>query len=233
MNKTRIETADYTFQPTTGCDNRCFGGDCYAYCMVKRFGRRWGYGWKPEFHPEHLAEPLSLRRPSMIFGPSMGDLYTTGNSDPVIRTVLDSMGEAGWHRFQVQTKFAERLPDFSYPPNVWLGVSLCYAGDTGRLDCLRRTNARVKYAYCEPLLEDMKPDFTGVDWVVIGAKTGTHPSQPNFLWIQKLTILAYEVGARVYHKRNLGFLRYGNYPPPIRQFPDPEWEGWKTRRKRA
>jgi len=43
MNKTKIETADYTWNPITGCDHICFDGDCYAYQMIKRFGGRWGY----------------------------------------------------------------------------------------------------------------------------------------------------------------------------------------------
>ena len=223
MNKTKIETAEYTWNPITGCDQVCFDGDCYAYQMMQRFGPSWGYDWTPTFHEDRLHEPFMLKTPSLIFGPSMGDLYTPSMHTIDIESVLDTMKRCPWHRFELQTKFAKRLPAFSYPSNVWLGVSLCYERDLDRLDYLKETDARIKYAYCEPLLEEFEPDFTDIDWVVIGAKTGAHPFQPDFFWVRKLTLLAHDAGAKVYHKPNLLFIKLGGPPPPIKQFPDEEW----------
>lgn len=224
MNKTKIETADYTWNPMTGCDQVCFEGDCYAYQMIKRFGEKWGYDWRPRLHRERLKEPFDVETPSLIFAPSMGDIMTTSLFDLEIWSIIDTMMICDWHRFLVQTKFAKRLTDFKWPPNVWLGVSLCYARDVHRLDDLRKTDARIKYAYCEPLLEYMEPDFTDIDWVVIGAKTGAHKFQPPSLWIIKLTQLAYHAGAKVFHKPNLWWPTEHTYPQlPIRQFPDEEW----------
>lgn len=224
MNKTKIPTADYTWNPMTGCDNICFDGDCYAYQMIKRFGSKWGYDWTPQLHKDRLEEPLLEKNPSLIFAPSMGDIMTPSFMDLGVWTILDTMGICDWHRFAVQTKFAKRLPDFNYPSNVWLGVSLCYESDLTRLDYLKKTDARIKYAYCEPLLEEFEPDFNGIDWVVIGAKTGPHPFQPPSYWVIKLTQLAYEAGAKVFHKPNLLFPSERTYPMlPIRQFPDEEW----------
>ncbi len=168
-------------------------------------------------------DPFNEKNPSLIFAPSMGDLMTPSLSDLEVWAVLDSMGVCDWHRFEVQTKYAKRLPAFTYPSNIWLGVSLCYKRDVERLDYLKETNARIKYAYCEPLLEEIEPDFTGIDWVVIGAKTGAHPLQPDFFWVRKLTLLAYDAGAKVYHKPNLNFVKFGGPQPQIKQFPDQEW----------
>ena len=218
MNKTKIETADYTWNPVTGCDQICFDGDCYAYQMIKRFGSTWGYGWTPTFHDDRIHEPFMIKDPSLIFVPSMGDLYTPSMQSINIESVLDAMARCPWHRFQNQTKFAERLPDFSYPINVWLGVSLCYEKDLRRLDFLRETDARIKYAYCEPLLEKLEPDFIDIDWVVIGAKTGARKFQPEPRWVHDLTIKALKAGSKVFHKPNLE-----KVPCPLRQFPDPEW----------
>ena len=223
MNKTKIETAEYTWNPVTGCDQVCFDGDCYAYQMIQRFGKKWGYDWTPTFHEDRLHEPFMLKTPSLIFGPSMGDLYTPSMHTINIESVLDTMNRCPWHRFELQTKFAKRLTDFSYSSNIWLGVSLCYKRDLDRLDYLKDTDARIKYAYCEPLLEEFEPDFTDIDWVVIGAKTGAHPFQPDFFWVRKLTLLAYDAGAKVFHKPNLRFIKLGGPPPPIQQFPDEEW----------
>ena len=228
MNKTKIETADYTWNPVTGCDNICFDGDCYAYQMIKRFGNTWGYDWTPLFHDERMHQPFMVKEPSLIFAPSMGDLFTPSMHSMNIESVLDAMARCPWHRFMVQTKFAERLPEFSYPSNVWLGVSLCYKVDVDRLDYLKKTDARIKHAYCEPLLEGLVPDFKGIDWVVIGAKTGSHKLQPDNYWVSKLTIMAYNVGAKVFHKPNLWWPSEKNGPPfPIRQFPDEEWFEWR------
>lgn len=228
MNKTKIPTAEYTWNAMTGCDQICFEGDCYAYQMIKRFGGLWGYDWTPRLHSERLKEPLELEKPSLIFGPSMGDIMTPSLIDLEVWAIIDTMMICDWHRFQVQTKFAKRLPSFKWPSNVWLGVSLCYARDVHKLDYLRKTDARIKYAYCEPLLEELDPDFTDIDWVVIGAKTGAHKFQPPPLWTRKLTILAYEAGAKVFHKPNLDWPYETDYrssmnPGPIRDFPDEEW----------
>lgn len=221
MNKTKIETSEYTWNAVTGCDNICFEGDCYAYQMIGRFGNTWGYDWTPQIHENRLNEPIMVKEPSLIFAPSMGDLFTPSLKHDQIQTILDIMNKCPQHRFQVQTKFPERLNHFDYPSNIWLGVSLCYERDVSRLDVLKKTNARIKYAYCEPLLEDMEPDFTMIDWVVIGAKTGARPVQPDQLWVRKLTLLAYDAGAKVFHKPNLQFVKLGG--SPMTQFPDHEW----------
>jgi len=222
MNKTKIETAEYTWNPVTGCDQICFDGDCYAYQMIKRFGNKWGYNWTPTFHDDRLHEPFMLKEPSLIFTPSMGDLYTPSMHSMNIESVLDTMKRCPWHRFPLQTKFANRLPDFNYPSNVWLGVSLCYANDVWKLDYLKKTDARIKYAYCEPLLEKLDPDFTDINWVVIGAKTGAHKFQPEEDWVYDLTVRALYAGARVFHKPNLVMKAL-----PTRQFPDEEWFEWR------
>lgn len=233
MNKTKIPTAEYTWNPVTGCDQVCFEGDCYAYQMIKRFGDNWGYDWSPLYHDDRLHEPFMLKKPSLIFAPSMGDLFTPSMHEMNIESVLDAMGRCDWHRFELQTKFANRLTDFNYPSNIWLGVSLCYANDIWKLDHLKKTDARIKYAYCEPLLEEFDADFTDIDWVVIGAKTGAHKFQPQPLWVHKLTRAAYEAGAKVFHKPNLAFPTEYTYPQlPIRHFPDEEWFKWRENKGR-
>lgn len=191
--------------------------------MIKRFGEKWGYDWSPRLHIGRLEEPFHIKEPSLIFSPSMGDLMTPSLGDLEISAILNTIILSDWHRFMVQTKFAKRLTDFKWPSNVWLGVSLCYARDVHRLDYLRKTDARIKYAYCEPLLEELAPDFTDIDWVVIGAKTGAHKFQPDTLWVRDLTLRAFEAGAEVFHKPNLLWPNDYNRPHPIRDFPDREW----------
>ena len=219
LNKSVIETCEFSHNPTTGCDQICFEGDCYAYQLIKRFGKKWGYDWTPQLHHDRLEEPFQLKKPSLIFCPSMGDLMTPTLLDLEINTVLNHMTFCDWHRFQVQTKFEKRLPEFKYPSNVWLGVSICYERDLTRIDYLLETDARIKYAYVEPLLEEMDPDFTGIDWVVIGPLSGAHKYQPETHWVKHIIEKATEVDAKIFLKNNLQL----DLDSKLKQFPDEEW----------
>ena len=217
MNYTRIETCDRTWNVITGCDQKCFDGHCYAYQIIKRFEKTWGYDWTPTFHPERLDQPRKVKKPSLIFAISMGDWHCPSIYNLWIDRMLKAMRECPQHRFQLQTKFAKGIEVFDYPPNVWLGVSLCYKKDVERLDYLRKTNARIKYAYCEPLLELIEPDFEGIDWVVIGGLTGRKAFKAPIEWILDVIKRADKVGAKIFVKENL---IPNNH---LKEFPDEEW----------
>ena len=76
MNRSSIEWTRYTWNPVTGCKHGC------TYCYARRLaeGRlkgRFGYdnGFEPTFHQNRLLEPQNVKKPSMIFTCSMGDLF--------------------------------------------------------------------------------------------------------------------------------------------------------------
>jgi len=122
-------------------------------------------------HPDRLEKPLHWREPRMIFVNSMSDLFHEDVPHNFIGRICGVMAEAHWHTFQILTKRAKEMAEFSralahypkgdraqrpvhgWPPNVWLGVS---AEDQRRADeripLLLQTPAAVRFVSLEPLL---------------------------------------------------------------------------------
>jgi len=115
--------------------------------------------------PEKLDEPLHWRKPSRVFVNSMSDLFHEKLSDGEIDQVFAVMAEAQRHTFQILTKRAERMRQYSvghtlpgcvwkWPlPNVWLGVSVeDQTTADERIPLLLQTPAAVRFVSYEPAL---------------------------------------------------------------------------------
>lgn len=77
---TKIEWADESWNPITGCSHAGSPGcdNCYARRMAKRLAGRFGYPESPNefdvtFHPDKLDQPLRWRKPRVVFPCSMSD----------------------------------------------------------------------------------------------------------------------------------------------------------------
>lgn len=136
MANSKIEWCDKTWNPVTGCTKVSQGcKHCYAERLAGRF---WGSERKftdVRTHPERLKEPLSWKKPAIIFTVSMGDLFHTDVPVEYIQQVFSIMEQAAWHTFMVLTKRPDRLlaltrfagseaPALIVPSNVWLGTSV-------------------------------------------------------------------------------------------------------------
>ena len=134
---TEIEWTDATWNPVTGCTKISAGCDnCYAARFSERFrgvlGHPFESGFDLQLRPDRLEQPLSWRRPKMIFVNSMSDLFHKEIPLAFIDRVFDTMERAPWHTFQVLTKRSSRLrdyvnkryPDKLAPPYIWLGASV-------------------------------------------------------------------------------------------------------------
>lgn len=113
MNTTTIEWTERTWNPMTGCSHASPGCDnCYAKRMAQRLRGRCGYDQERPFQvklrPERLAQPLLMKKPSMIFVCSMGDLFHEEVPDLFICAVFAVMAACPQHTFQVLTKRPER-----------------------------------------------------------------------------------------------------------------------------
>ena len=199
---TTIAWTDATWNPLRGCTEISPGcAHCYAAAIAARFG---GPGkpfeglayrdangkahWtgKIATAPDKLREPLTWRKPRMVFVNSMSDLFHEDVPETYIAAVFGLMGIASAHTFQVLTKRAARMADVlsrltwdqclsalstTYPysltaggvvpswplPNVWLGVSVENQKCADeRIPHLLRTPARVRFLSCEPLLESVE-----------------------------------------------------------------------------
>src|SRR5712675_2374589 len=75
-----IEWTDTTWNPVTGCTKISAGCDnCYAARFSERFrgvpGHPFETGFDLTLRPERLLQPLTWKRPRMIFVNSMSDLF--------------------------------------------------------------------------------------------------------------------------------------------------------------
>lgn len=191
-----IEWTDATWNPVTGCTKISPGCDnCYAERFSERFrgvlGHSFENGFDLTLRPERLEQPLSWKKPRMIFVNSMSDLFHKQVPSPFIAQVFDTMERATWHTFQVLTKRSSLMRDFvnrryrgrPVPPHIWLGVSVETRRTSSRIRHLRSANATVRFLSVEPLLEDVgELDLSGIHWVIVGGESGpgARPMQPEW-----------------------------------------------------
>lgn len=180
--RSSIEWTESTWNPMTGCTKVSLGcKHCYAERMALRLQAmgqpNYANGFELTLHEHMLEQPLSWKRPQMIFVNSMSDLFHEDAPLEFIHRVFDVMRRASWHTFQVLTKRSKRLleldPEIDWPTNVWMGVSVENQGYTFRIEHLRQTNARVKFLSLEPLLGPLAAlDLREIDWVIVGGESG-------------------------------------------------------------
>lgn len=163
MNKTRIEYADYTWNPVTGCLHGC------SYCYARRQAERGmgSYGlleqgrrFAPTIWYDRLDEPKRVRKPSRIFVSSMGDLFGSWVPPDWIGAVLDMAHECPQHTFLLLTKNPRCYAEFDLPDNCWAGTS-CEDMNAAaeRIPALLEAKAAVRWVSLEPLLgwADIEP----------------------------------------------------------------------------
>lgn len=87
----------------------------------------------------------------MFFVNSMSDLFHPDVPESFIRAVFTVMNECPQHTFQVLTKRSERLtelgPSLTWPPNVWMGVSVEDDRVTERIDHSAPSSPRLCDSY--------------------------------------------------------------------------------------
>jgi len=182
MARSAIEWTESTWNPVTGCTKISPGcKHCYAERMANRLQAmgqpNYRRGFELSLHDHAIELPLTWKAPQTVFVNSMSDLFHEGVPEPFLVRVFDVMRRASWHTFQVLTKRAERLEEVAgrleWPGNVWMGVSVETKRYLYRLDHLRRTPAKVRFASFEPLLEGLgRVNLDGIHWAIVGGESG-------------------------------------------------------------
>lgn len=149
--KTKIDWADATWNPVTGCLHGC------EYCYARRIARRFGniscddgqlhiqakkvksyedavhsgpypFGFSPTFHRNILSVPKHWKKPRNIFVCSMADLFGDWVPDEWIREVFKACEAAPQHRYLFLTKNPERYMELASngvitkdQSNFWFG----------------------------------------------------------------------------------------------------------------
>jgi len=202
MAATKIDWADVTINPITGCRNGC--EYCYARRFASRLAGRCGYPaenpFKPTFHPDKLDHIRRLPGESKrVFLDSMGDWFSEGVSPAWIHRVIQVVHEKPEHQFLVLTKRPDRIQEMLHctalPKNLWLGVSVTRQADLWRISLLKESipSSTKRFISFEPLLGPVyQPGqkLGGVDWVIIGAQTGPGKVAPDPDWIRNVIMAA-------------------------------------------
>jgi protein gp37 len=194
MAQSSIEWTEMTWNPTTGCTKISAGCKfCYAEIMTRRLKAMGIEKYKHGFttvktHPEALAIPSTWKSPKIVFVNSMSDLFHKDVPLDFIIQVFKIMNEHPQHVFQVLTKRAERLLELNakvvWTHNIWMGVSVENQKVADRIDCLRKTNARVKFLSLEPLIGPLSNlNLDKIDWVIVGGESGHNPRPMEPEWV--------------------------------------------------
>lgn len=118
MAESSIEWTEHTWNPVTGCTKVSPGcKHCYAETMARRLQamRAVGYeaGFKLAMHRSRLDQPIRRRARTVYFVNSMSDLFHDGVPDSFIDAVFAVMAFCRQHTFQVLTKRAPRMADYT------------------------------------------------------------------------------------------------------------------------
>lgn len=217
------------WNPVTGCinDYACRTPDGEIYCYMHSQAKRFPETHKPEyrFHPDRLEQPLHTKKPSIVAVCTSGDLYSFYRNKvslDLIKKLFDNIADARNHYYLFLTKYPQNLTYITrssswdwYKPgeylNLGFGTTVTQKEDLWRIDEIRKNNdSRImKYLVIEPCfftLEDAKEiDFTGIDWVIIGALTGKNAKQwyPKRETIWSIITQAEFYSAKIYCKTSL------------------------------
>jgi len=207
MQKTKIEWADYVWNPVTGCLHGC--PYCYARKMAFRLKGRYGYPaddpFRPTFHADKLRDPDNLKMPSRIFVCSMSDLFGGWVPRDWITQVLDTVGFNPQHTFIFLTKNPKRYSEFDFPKNAWLGYST-----TGPLyhEWDSKHNDNIKFISIEPMMGEITNTayLHDTKWIILGAETGNRKGKVGFKenWKRQALEICYQNNIPLFVKNNAG-----------------------------
>ena len=193
MAQSSIEWTEMTWNPTTGCDKISAGCKyCYAEVMTRRLMAmgidKYSEGFKIRTHFDSLNIPYTWKKPKVVFVNSMSDLFHPEVPLEFIKAVFEVMNDNPQHIFQVLTKRADRLhrvhEQLNWTRNIWMGVSVEDERVVGRIDFLRKTNAKVKFLSCEPLIGPlMNLNLKNIDWAIVGGESGRKARPMKEWWV--------------------------------------------------
>lgn len=179
MGLTKIEWADYSFNPWWGCARVSAGCDgCYAEAQAKRYGHDvWGKnGPRRELSDANWRKPLKWNADAeqagtiaRVFSGSMCDVFELHPAlDPLRERLWQLIADTPWLIWMLLTKRPENVADMApwgdaWPVNVWLGTTVESERVIGRIADLLAVPARLRFLSCEPLIGgvDLAPFLFG------------------------------------------------------------------------
>lgn len=246
---TKIEWTNQTLNITTGCEPISPGcKHCYARSMHRRLRAMGQPKYQHPFetiklHPEVIGEIAGWKKPRMVFVNSMSDLFHAGIPEDFIAEAFRAFARAPRHTFQVLTKRAYQMREFSkrhaIPDNVWMGVTVEDEENLTRLGQLIEVPARIRFVSFEPLLGRIPKDWlkqiicgTGaftdqpynkkIQWVIVGGETGPGARIMEIPWALEIRDFCTEHDIPFFFKKIGGPGKIGK----SRLLVDRMWEEW-------
>lgn len=148
MQNSKIEWTDATWNPLRGCTRISEGcRNCYAEAMAARFSKpgqayaglaemrngkpRWT--GKMMLVEKHLEDPIRWQKPRNIFVNSMSDLFHESVPDEWIDKVFAVMARSPQHTFQILTKRADRMKEYTLNKETPQRICDASSVDEGKL----------------------------------------------------------------------------------------------------
>lgn len=231
MNETKIDWAEMSWNPVTGCRHGC------PYCYARRTAHRFDagltdrtpaagglhvldqkikatpypHGFEPTLHRYRLDQPVRKAEPQTVFVCSMADLFGCWVPIDWIRDVLDACRRAMQHRYLFLTKNPARYAELDHMAllphenNFWYGHTVA---NEEALATYATTGANVNTFWSmEPLLGpvDMSAAEGLPQWVILGAETGNRKDKvvPRREWVDQIAAFCEENEIPVFYKGNL------------------------------
>lgn len=210
-----IGWTDATFNPWLGCSKISPGcTHCYAEAWSSRYGMApWGNhprkrtsaaNWSAPVRWNHEAEQ-SGRRPK-VFCASLADVFDLQAPDSWRRDLFDLIARTPSLDWLVLTKRPENAltwcDEIGTRPNVWLGVSVeDQKRADERLPILRQIPAAIRFVSAEPLIEGVRLDLLGIDWVIVGGESGPGARAMTPDWARSIRDQCRQAGAAFFMKQ--------------------------------
>lgn len=202
MEKTKIDWAESTYNPVTGCNHNC--KYCYARSIATRFGgnainiphildkpfiadgkkQPYPFGFVPTFHRYRLGE-YAKKTGRNIFVCSMADLFGEWVPDEWLQEIFADCINAQQHNYLFLTKNPERYIELLMKEklperrNMWYGVTVTDIAQAEEAERIMQDMSDIAGAFLsiEPILEDISKTINTTianfaDWVIIGSETG-------------------------------------------------------------
>lgn len=208
MGKTKIEWADFTWNPWYGCSKVSPACDfCYAEALMDYRYRRveWG-GDRKRTSVENWKQPLKWDRAakaagkiSRVFCLSLGDIWDNEVDPAWRREAFDVMDQTPNLLYLLLSKRignAEKMTDpFAanrlLPSNCALGATMINQEEWDRdlpklIKATEVLGARFSFASIEPMLGPINVRGQFPSWVIVGGESGPHarPMHPD--WARSL-----------------------------------------------
>lgn len=159
---------------------------------LKAMGQnRYRNGFKVTLQENALNDPMTWKKPRVVFVNSMSDLFHDEVPLQFIRRVFDVMRRCPQHTFQVLTKRSQRLAQIAgelpWLANIWIGVSVEDQRVANRVLDLQRVPAGVRFLSCEPLIGPLsKLPLNGIHWVIVGGESGPGARPMEKVWVDDI-----------------------------------------------